>query len=364
MDGDRIYQFLERWLTKQLKKENFIYLSIVRPILVIHIILLLFFMTFGIRIMSIFNVFSIGFYLICSLCLRYDKEPVFVYYAVYMEVIIHSIIAVVCIGWETGFALYMIGLVPTGYYTCMNRGHNVKQKYIIPTFLGFLCYACYFVCWWIGLHGEPIYNILVLVRVKYVVYIFNTICLFSMLFWSVIAFIIDVNRALGNLERTNEYLMKMAYMDPLTSLYNRRYMMKLFEKAGDNYCVIMCDIDNFKNVNDNYGHDFGDLVLKDTAAIIRKQMKGHGHVCRWGGEEVVILYNGGMKETCRMAEKIRSEIEHHNYSTFYRTIHCSITMGVADHVHDEDAETTIKRADERLYWGKQNGKNRVVEEDH
>ena len=123
----------------------------------------------------------------------------------------------------------------------------------------------------------------------------------------------------------------------------------------------MCDIDNFKKVNDTYGHDFGDVVLKGIASITAEQVKGHGYVCRWGGEEILILINNASEESSfRIAENIRRNVANRVFELNDKWIHCSLTLGIALYDGKEPVEETITRADYNLYCGKRNGKNAVV----
>ena len=358
-------EMIKNRLNGILKNQNFIYMIIVVPMGLVHVVLLFFFCMFHVDAMAFFNVSSIAIYLYCVDYLKRGKNPMRAFYFIYLEILAHSFMAAICVGWNLGFAQYMIGLVPFGYHVCMTMGTTKRQKYIVPTILGIGSFAMYLLCRFIGTHSlSSFYPLDLTANGEYIVYVFNTICVFILLFWSAFAFISDINRALGSMEETNEYLKELAYVDPLTGLYNRRHMMELFGEAGENYCVIMCDIDNFKRVNDNYGHDFGDLVLKETASLIKNAMDGLGYVCRWGGEEVVILHNGSFEKAYQSAETIRSTMCEHDFTMYGKTLHCSMTMGVAKHIKGEIPDETVKKADNRLYWGKQNGKNRVVGEDH
>lgn len=358
------FDMTKQYLKNAIKHQNFIYMVIIAPICLVHIILLFFFLMFDVTAMACLNISSIAVYIYCIDYLKKGKSPIKTFCMTYIEILIHSFMATICVGWELGFAQYMIGLVPFGYYTYVTIGGSSKQKYLPPTMLGLGSFISYLLCRWIGVHSlSTFYTLPLSINGKYVVYAFNTICVFTLLFWSASAFIININMVLNDLKKTNEQLKKMAYIDPLTKLYNRRHMMELFEKAGDDYCIIMCDIDNFKHVNDTYGHDFGDLVLKNTAAIIMEKMKNIGYVCRWGGEEIIILHTGSFDETCMSAEQIRLSVSTHDFTMSDKTLHCSITIGVSQHISGESVDATIKRADERLYWGKQNGKNMVVSKD-
>lgn len=127
------------------------------------------------------------------------------------------------------------------------------------------------------------------------------------------------------------------------------------------FALIMCDIDDFKKVNDTYGHDFGDVVLKGVAKITTEQVREKGYVCRWGGEEILILLNNASKESSfHIAENIRRNVANNVFDMDEKWVRCSITIGVALHEEFEAVEETITRADYNLYRGKRNGKNAVV----
>ncbi len=156
--------------------------------------------------------------------------------------------------------------------------------------------------------------------------------------------------------------------DPLTSLYNRRYggaklrkLQKDAETNGMPYAIALGDIDFFKKVNDTYGHEAGDLVLKKVSETLNKSMVGKGFVARWGGEEFLIIFSkiGGNEATIemeRILEKIRSmEIFYNN-----QVIKITMCFGVVDGSMSTDFAVLLREADSRLYFGKLNGRNRVV----
>ena len=162
-----------------------------------------------------------------------------------------------------------------------------------------------------------------------------------------------------------------AITDGLTGLHNRRYMeshlAKLVEQAvgrGKPLAVLMLDIDFFKAINDNYGHDCGDDVLREFATRVRKSIRGIDLACRMGGEEfVVVMPETDMSVAAAVAERLRRKIagEPFGIEQGRRQIDVTISIGIAALESGEDnAPRLLKRADQALYRAKRDGRNRVV----
>lgn len=155
--------------------------------------------------------------------------------------------------------------------------------------------------------------------------------------------------------------------DPLTGLKNRRGFYDYYEneilflKKSHAKSVIICDIDFFKSVNDTYGHNAGDDVLKHVADTVKKCVGTDGEVFRWGGEEFVILLpQHNLEQAVELAERIRSTIEQSKCVSNHITVKVSMSLGVGQLEDDKTLEENIKDADEKLYEAKRTGRNRVV----
>jgi two-component system cell cycle response regulator len=163
---------------------------------------------------------------------------------------------------------------------------------------------------------------------------------------------------------------ELAITDPLTGLYNRRYldahMKSLVARAAASakpVCVLLMDIDHFKGINDSYGHDAGDDVLRDFADRMRRGVRGIDLVARYGGEEFVLI----MPETdasfaASVAERLRGDVEKTPFTARSgSTFPVTVSIGLAEWLGPNDtADALIKRADEALYSAKRAGRNRVV----
>lgn len=162
-------------------------------------------------------------------------------------------------------------------------------------------------------------------------------------------------------------LEKLADYDALTLLHNRRSMkthinnvLKQAEKGDGTFSLLMCDLDNFKNINDTYGHDCGDLILKNVANIISCNVRKDDMVFRYGGEEILVMVRADKEITKQVAERIRSDIESEKVTYNNKSVGITITIGIASYRPDTPVDELIKIADNRLYKGKHNGKNQVV----
>lgn len=130
--------------------------------------------------------------------------------------------------------------------------------------------------------------------------------------------------------------------------------------TDDVCCFVMADIDFFKKVNDTYGHDCGDLVLVAIADIISENVRDGDYVCRWGGEEILMLLHAGLDDSCNIAERIRRSIAEKNLEWKGKPVHVTITMGLAAYEDGMDLQDAIRKADNKLYKGKRKGRNCIV----
>jgi two-component system cell cycle response regulator len=164
--------------------------------------------------------------------------------------------------------------------------------------------------------------------------------------------------------------MELALTDGLTGLYNRRYMEThldtLLEKShesGRPLSLIMIDIDHFKPINDTYGHDAGDAVLREFATRVQASVRGIDLSCRYGGEEfVIVMPDADSSIACAVGERLRKKIGGGPFSVSggQRKLDVTISVGIALLQAGDSSDTILKRADEALYRAKRDGRNRVV----
>lgn len=174
----------------------------------------------------------------------------------------------------------------------------------------------------------------------------------------------DIGRCALSMQRS---LRTMIEQDALTELYNRRSgdkkLRQVFEESrssGQSFAIAIGDIDFFKKVNDTYGHECGDAVLKNVSALLKQHMWRRGFAARWGGEEFLLVFeNVDLAEARKQLELLMDKI--HELDTLYEGQHVKVNMTfglICD--PDKDIHALLKEADEKLYIGKTNGRNQVV----
>ena len=157
---------------------------------------------------------------------------------------------------------------------------------------------------------------------------------------------------------------KMSRYDALTGLHNRRSTEEYFEKAlmkKTKFSVIMCDIDDFKHINDTYGHICGDQALMHIAHILKSYVCKKDIVGRWGGEEILIFLPECSLEQAQMtAERLRSKVMQEKFIYEGKEIPLTMTFGVTKARTQQSLNEIVKQVDDYLYKGKEAGKNCVV----
>lgn len=181
----------------------------------------------------------------------------------------------------------------------------------------------------------------------------------------------QVKNRTQDLEASKDELKLLASIDPMTKLYNRRYFAEVSEELFDsnkrkhsNVSLILLDIDNFKSVNDIYGHHIGDDVIISIANILMENTRKNDIVCRYGGEEYIILLpETELVVSMKLAEKVRELVENLVIKLpKEKELRVSISIGVsmANMIVDNNIEIAINKADNAMYEAKRSGKNKVV----
>ena len=178
----------------------------------------------------------------------------------------------------------------------------------------------------------------------------------------------EVEAASRALEEKNQLLEVLAVTDGLTGLYNRKKLDEVlvdqfvrFKRYRSPFALLMFDLDNFKSINDNYGHVSGDQVLTTVAAALKQSVRTVDYVARYGGEEfVAVLTETPMGEALEIAERIRAGVEGLRCSAGSKTISVTVSLGITySQDSDDDPDKMLFRADHALYEAKRAGRNQV-----
>jgi diguanylate cyclase (GGDEF)-like protein len=177
-----------------------------------------------------------------------------------------------------------------------------------------------------------------------------------------------IRRLNEELEKANKELEQIAAYDSLSGLLNRRSLFHRIAVEIDRAIRLevpltgmMIDIDHFKEINDNFGHQCGDLVLRELGTRLQAGLRKYDYAGRYGGEEFfVVLSNSTLAQASRIAERFRKEMEDMRFTCNAEAIHVTVSIGVASYMPGESQENWIERADRAMYQAKQAGRNKIV----
>lgn len=312
--------------------------------------------------MVLVNICSIALYLFCYARSKKGKNLLLIFNLSYAEILLHSVAGVLIMGEESGFALFLIAVLPLGYYAAYN--FDSEKQAVNPMFYVIFSVAAFFLVKFLGSFSE-VFRVEIGFRTDRILYIANYIAVLTII---VIFFSTLFNqiRLLENQQmHQNKKLEMLSKTDALTGLANRRSLQERcgnLENIKGGYAVILGDIDDFKKVNDTYGHNVGDQTLKAVSEIFKNAVREEDTVCRWGGEEILVFLPGcPLNNAKSRAQDILENIRMLDLKAADQTMfHITMTLGVAVSSEKEHFTEVVKEADERLYAGKQNGKNQVV----
>ena len=331
----------------------------------VHAGLLIFMGATGVMPLFFFNILSVVVYIFCFILCNF-RLIMPAYVSIVLEVTIYTVISTYYIGLKCGTYCFLFSIIPIIIYFGSYLFKGTKRLSIAIMLL--LNFAVFIALYLRFGNSEPIYDLSPAARLFIVIYSAFAM-VFSVIFYNAM-YIYSSENKLTILEQKNRQLSADAHEDALTSLLNRRGFLPLIKSlmADDDeskFCVAFCDLDDFKRINDSYGHEAGDEVLKHVATMIKRELPGCD-ICRWGGEEFVILLNGCNLVTAKgQVERLRKSIESNPTSFFGKNIFVTITIGLEENSEKYSSpEDIIKVADSRMYYGKQHGKNMLVAEDN
>lgn len=354
-------------IEQYLFRRNGKYPAIAGAVSIIHLIYLFFFYRIGLFPMILYNIVCISGYIFFSAeAYKGNKIKGFFFYTL-LEIPIHSVLSTIYVGPEYNFMILLITAVTIIFYFVLFI-EGFKRPIVFSAFIAIVYYILY-----MGLKVYYINSSALYVNYRnadsYIAFFSNfniTVAFIGIAFFNVLL-AIEYGYVKNKLVSENSKLDNFATFDPLTNLLNRRstdeklkMLFDLHYHDEDAFSIIMCDIDKFKSVNDTYGHDAGDYVLKEVALILKDTVRDGDTVSRWGGEEFLIIVNSNKANAAILAERIRAQVEAHTYTYKNLDLHITITLGVSSYHANSNIDALIKSADQKLYRGKENGRNQVV----
>nr|MBQ8253302.1 diguanylate cyclase [Lachnospiraceae bacterium] len=237
----------------------------------IHMVITVTFFYLNITPVYYYNVLSTIFYLYMATVLVRKEKYIWIFMATITEVLFHSIFFSILMGWHWGYMTYVMALIPIAFYLSLTLP-QIRRHILSPILTGIFVCICFVITRLICDNTTPMYTNVASKEFITISFCVNSATAFAITIFFSVMFSIEIRQMQRNLMHENETLDKIASHDPLTKLLNRRSMevhlnhvMDTAKKTGAQFSLIMADIDDFKKVNDNYGHDVGDQVLIHVA---------------------------------------------------------------------------------------------------
>ena len=290
-------------------------------------------------------VYMFGFYLISRTRLDFYIRMVYVWLTFYMGV------TTVCLGTDYGFHLYCFSMIPV-IFVSEYLSYKLKRNGVKAVYISIGVAVFYLLCTGYVSAKGPVYEREQSVSTFF--WLFNSL--------TVLVFLIGyINYLITMIINSEEKLREIALVDRLTGLYNRHFMLDRLSEIGEPEpgFLALADIDDFKKINDVYGHNAGDEVLK----TVSERMRDTAPKCiisRWGGEEFLIRVPGNIADGKALLEKLRLCISSEPVEYEGRVINVTVTIGAAERKDGQTVDNWIQDADDKLYEGKNSGKNKVV----
>lgn len=330
-------------------KKNTVFLS---TCLYVHVTAFMYYLYYGATYLAIVNVLSSTLYIILLITAKSGSERNIM--IAFLEIMIYSVICELLTVGSCGFIYYPLGMVAVIF-------HLVSTTRVKKTLLQVMSIIGTFIIYLIDITNY-MPNKKIAVDFGYQ----RSFIVFSNLLVTVITMVYVSYLYITEQEQNRAILEYNINHDQLTGLYNRRYFYSAIEtitRSTGEFSLAMVDLDNFKKINDTYGHEFGDAVLKDLSDILMSSMGESDIAVRWGGEEFILFMPGTDLDSAeKILEKMQDKIRNHQVILGGKTVSFTATIGLASGDDLQKYEQVINNADQMLYYGKNNGKNRIIKE--
>lgn len=328
--------------------------------LLLHLGFFVIFLFLGIGSLALFNLASVVAYVLARV-LHHGRHWSSALLLVYVDVVLHAILATMLLGWMAGFPYYLFAVGPVVLL-------NTQWPLLFRLALALLAIVIKGLLYLFFGGMEADHSLLeVAPEILGLLHVGNTVAVYFTLGFIVYTYGVIAKQAVNQLMAASAEWERKAHLDMLTGIYNRRAMDELLKKEASRtgrsaccFAIAIVDIDNFKAINDTHGHDVGDNVIRHVATCIRDNIRTHDAVGRWGGEEfLVMLTEADDAVTPRILENLRSRIVA-SASEAADIPNYTVSIGSAIFRPGDDVEAVLKKADDALYQGKKSGKNVLV----
>lgn len=306
------------------------------------------------QIPLLYNICSVLFYIGMLLLVTQKKRYALAVSLIHLETICFVVLHTVMFGWHSAFFLFLIGMASLVYFCPYRNPH-------IPYLFSILHMIAFFLLHTLMQDRAPC---ILSTASIHTLFLFNSAGAFLIILY--VAYVSNASADIGKkaLKKQNEDLLQIANYDSLTGLYNRSGLKKTAAVVQlEHSCLAIGDIDDFKLINDTYGHICGDAVLKQLAEHMRSRLDPDICICRWGGEEFVFLFHDTQLQDA--LQQLTAFCQWLNSTVFFyeqHEINVTMTFGICQGQPDLALNNLIDRADHLLYRGKQEGKKMVVSE--
>ena len=273
--------------------------------------------------------------------------------AIHLEVCLFVILTTVLGGWTLGAPIYLFAMASLVYF-CPFRRRYIPYLFSALDIIVFVLLRV----WSLG--HTPYYRSPGSAA-EFALYLYSALSCFAIILYA--AFISGVSARVTRqaLQDKNLSLTELANHDQLTGLLSRQALLNQLQESWTTCILAMGDIDDFKSINDTYGHNGGDYVLRTIAQLMREHCGNQADLCRWGGEEFLFLFSEGTMESASQSVcSLCRAIEAYPFSYQQQSFHVTMTFGLYAGGDSCDTQSLIHSADLRMYAGKARGKNQVI----
>lgn len=346
-------------IQKLFKSENnqmkHVYKNIIQLALIAHCIYIIISFYIEIQSLLIYNALSSFFYIFMLYLISKEKYKIVVS-CIHIEVSVFVCFMTYMLGWHTGFPIYLLSIATLVYFCPFNH------KYI-PYFFSITELILFMLLKGIEISGfQGLYSLQSIETDS--LYVLNTLASFGIII--IAAWISNVSATVVKKELLDDniYLEKMVNHDQLTGLASRHYLfekIQTFDFQNQEMVVAIADIDDFKVINDTYGHACGDYVLKELGQLMLEEFHSSVFICRWGGEEFLFIFSQDTyEEAVKQMEKFMQLVSEYVFTYRDQVFSITMTTGLSKNKSLKDIYKSIDIADQRLYYGKNIGKNKTV----